>query len=115
MVLAEADWVAVAGAVGTLAVTVGGALIAWYLKIVQARSAEQRKTAAEQRKDRKDTVGELYDILEVQRKDRADDRELIHGLRDSLNQIQLKLAVCEHEREALTDRVAALEQRERRP
>jgi hypothetical protein len=114
MVLAETDWVAVLGAVGTLVVVVGGGLTAWYLKIVQARGAEQRKSDAERRKDRKDTVSELYDILEVQRKDRADDRELIHALRDTLNQIQLKLAVCEHEREALTDRVSALE-RERRP
>jgi hypothetical protein len=114
MMFAEADWVVILGAVASFAVTVGGGLAAWYLKIIQARSAEQRKTAAEQRKDRKDTVGELYEILEVQRKDRADDRELIHALRDSLNQIQLKLAVCEHERESLTERVSALE-RERRP
>jgi hypothetical protein len=132
MVFAETDWVAVAGAVGTLAVTVTGALGAWYLKILKEQQAHERELekekAEEKRKDRKDeatedrrhrreTNDELKEVIEMQRRDRDSDRALIHALRNDVNEVKMALVLCqkhhekcEQDRQLLERRVAALEE-----
>jgi hypothetical protein len=140
MLLAETDWVAVLGAVGTLAVTVTGGLGVWYLRILKAQQAHERELekekaeesrkarkdeATEDRRHRRETNDELKDVIELQRKDRESDRALIHALRNDVNQVQTALMVaqkqleqsqrnhekCEQDRQQLERRVAALEGR----
>jgi hypothetical protein len=112
-------WVAVLGAVGTLAVTVGGVLGVWWLRIMSRRHqlrldelaaarAARREEGAEERKSRKDTIKELYDILEVQRADREQDRAHIHQLRGDLQAVHVELAVCKAERAEQARQIAAL-------
>jgi hypothetical protein len=112
MLLADVDWTVVISAVGGAVVLVVGALGGWYLKILAARAdiASRQREADERakkdgqandRKARKDTLEELYEILAVQRKDREDDRQLIHGLRNDMVAANHKLAICEHDREQL--------------
>jgi chromosome segregation ATPase len=129
-VLAEvSDAVAVLGAVGTFVAVVGGALAGWWLKIKQqnANTAMQVKRAdtADDRRQRKDEIAELYRIIDIKDKDHADNRQQIHDLNDrvgvlsnKLNAAEIKLsgtearlAVCEEDRVELRRRIEALEHR----
>ena len=85
-----AGWVA-----GTTAVlTTLGAGGKWFLNWLGTRR-DRALTAGQ--KQRKDAMDELYEILAVQRKDREDDRAVIHDLRNELNTVKLELAVNRHE------------------
>ena len=110
--LAEVDWTIVISAIGTALVLVIGAIGREWYKVASARwavDAKNKKEAqASQKRERRDTTDELYKILEVQRSDREDDRTLIHGLRNDLNSLNARLAVCEYDRAQLREIVDSL-------
>lgn len=112
--------VTVLGAVGTFFTLVVGALGGWYLKIIAKRAEldkqkaelgrqERKDDTAEERKRRKDEIAELYRIIEIKDQDHKDNREQIHELRDQMQGVNMRLAVCEHERAELKKRLDALE------
>ena len=100
---AETDWTA--AGVGAAVALVAGSVGGWYLKIYSARADREDKrvqlAAEADRVQRKDTIAELYEILAVQRKDREDDRKLIHDLRGEQQITNTRLALCEYDREQL--------------
>jgi biopolymer transport protein ExbB/TolQ len=129
-VLAEvSDAVAILGAVGTLFTVVVGVLGGWWLKIVAKRVELQRQTkkedSAEQRKQRRDEITELYRIIELKDKDHTDNRKLIDDVRNDQRDLQSRLLKaeahqeetdrqlekCEEDRDELKRRVEALEKR----
>lgn len=97
--------VAFLGAVGTLFTVVLGALAGWWLKIRQQNAtlaaAAKKADTAEERKARRDEIGELYRIIEIKDKDHAENRQMIHDLRAELQGVHGRVLVCEHEREEL--------------
>src|SRR5688572_14745263 len=92
IVLAEvSDTVALLGAVGTFLTVVLAALGGWWLKIKQqnANTARQvkRDDTAEERRQRRDEIGELYKIIAIKDKDHEDNRQQIHDLRDEMQRV----------------------------
>lgn len=93
------DTVAVIGALGGLLTVVIGALGTWALRLYSKRLdtmlAMEKLRAGIEKSGQSRTIRELEELVEQQGKDRIDDRELVHGLRNDVNTLSLKLAVCE--------------------
>jgi Flp pilus assembly protein TadB len=112
VVFGETSLTEVLGAIGIFIGAVATALFGWWIKVQSNRSrilkeqketdAEiERKAKAEQRRQERNTNKELYEILDVQKKDREEDRELIHALRSDMQVITSRLEYCEYDREHL--------------
>jgi chromosome segregation ATPase len=112
-------WVAVLGALGTLA----GVLVGLYLKVLHdkhkldrekfdaeraAKREDMEETTKKKRDDARDKDRELKQVVELLRADRDSDRDLIHQLRNDCNTMAMKLAVCDADRHDLRQQIATL-------
>lgn len=108
---ADTDWSLVIGAVGSAIVLVVGALGREWYKVAVARWAAEdkakRDTKNDQRKDRKEAIDEYREVVEIMRKDRESDRELIHDMRTEMGRLKNRLSICEWDREQLHEELAA--------
>lgn len=75
-----------------------------YLVIVRDRRkalADGSKASVNaNRQTRRDTIEEWKAVVDTLRQDRDSDRQLIHGLRNDLQDVTVRLAVCESKWEA---------------
>jgi uncharacterized membrane-anchored protein YhcB (DUF1043 family) len=111
---------------GPLLIAVGsflGVLVGLYLRVRQdARkgSTDKDKQQVEAaRKERRDAINEWQQVVESLRQDRNSDRELVHDLREDMQQVYNKLAInqtlleeCVRDRLDLRRRVEGMERQD---
>lgn len=116
-VMADIEWTWVISAIGSAIVLVTGAIGREWYKVASARwtfdrerriediRAEEKRIAGE-RKERHDTLDEYKEINDRLRQDIADNRDLVHELRNDNQKlvsentvIRYRLDVCEWDRE----------------
>lgn len=102
-VFADGDtgiWVGIAG----LVVAVATGIVA----LLKGRDKTKDNNAKRQAKVRRDTLNEVYELVDRQAEDLKEAREQIHELRDKVNEVQVKLAVCEVEHREKDRQIAVM-------
>lgn len=98
--------VAVIAAVGTLAVTVGGVIGLWWMRILSKRHKLELERAEQDRKNRKDdeaarrrhkkdAVEEFGELLEATKRELGESRQEIHELRNRVGVAETKETACQ--------------------
>jgi septal ring factor EnvC (AmiA/AmiB activator) len=109
-----------AAAVGGAAVAVLGAVAALLVNVIKAKGGVQVELTDAERKARREDeaagrkadtamVKEYKELVAAQRADLAEHRKQIHDLRDDLQELSNKLAMCEMHHARAGERIAHLE------
>jgi hypothetical protein len=119
------DWPVIAERLGTVIGTVLTLYGAYRVKLmiaqkdirkeeVEIRKEEVEvndKTLGQRRKERRDAIDELRQVLKIYQDDKDKDRAEIHNLRGVLQKTSNELAICEHLRHGLERKIERREQR----
>lgn len=108
----------VLAALGGAAVTFGGQ----YVKVLVTKGKEaredkksdlatRRQLSAEERKDRKDALDQMREVVKMYQADKDSDRKLIHDLRSELQASHNERVICEHVRRVQERRMARQDRR----
>ena len=100
------DLVAVLGAVGTLAVTVAGALGVWWFRILDKRHKHElamqeadrkakKEEAASKRQDKKDVIEDFEKLLKAQEQQIKENRDEVHELVNRVTVAENKEHACQ--------------------
>jgi hypothetical protein len=83
-------------------VVAGGAFVLNYLTTrSKTRIEEEQSHNQVVSEKRRDMLTEAFQIIDVMKKDREEDRKTVHDLLNRLNDATLKMAICETERKEM--------------